>query len=145
MTLPAWTSSSATDGTAGGRNFPLPPTGGKTSAVSLLSSWKYDNTGNDLGTAWTAPGFDDSAWSTGNAAFSFGGGSMFEDAPPPITSQGYWTVKRWTNDADSLVSTSKTYTHKVDFNRLAAATAAGHQWRHFRQASDSCRSHPHWH
>ena len=101
----AWTSSSSVGGTPGGRNFPLPPAGGKTAAVSLLDSWKYDNSGNDLGTGWTAPGFDDSAWSTGNAAFSFGGGAMFEDSPlePEIT--GVWSADKWTGDADSQIST----------------------------------------
>lgn len=118
----AWTSSSSVGGTPGGRNFPLPPAGGKTAAVSLLSSWKYDNSGNDLGTAWTAPGFDDSAWSTGNAAFSFGGGSMFEDAPPEPEITGVWSADKWTGDADSQISTSKTYTHKVDFGKVGSFT-----------------------
>jgi hypothetical protein len=120
----SWTESAQVGGTPGARNFPLPAAGGKTTAFTMLSSWKYDTSGGDLGTAWSAPGFDDSAWSTGNAAFAFGNGSMYEDPPPAATGQGYWTVKRWTNDADSLVSTSKTYTHKVDFNRLSTATAA---------------------
>lgn len=33
------------------------------------SSWRYDNSGVDQGTAWRAPGFSDSAWSTGVGLF----------------------------------------------------------------------------
>ncbi len=117
-----WTSSSAVGGTPGARNFPLPPTGGKTAAVSLLSSWKYDNSGSDLGTAWTAPGFDDSTWSTANAAFTFGGGTMYEDAPAGTQITGVWSMDRWTGDADSQISSSKTYTHKVDCGKLGSFT-----------------------
>jgi hypothetical protein len=41
-----------------------------TLAVSLLSitnEWRYDQSGNDLGTAWRGTGFDDSAWAQGAA------------------------------------------------------------------------------
>jgi len=36
------------------------------------STWKYDESGADLGTAWKEPGFDDSAWKTGPAPLGFG-------------------------------------------------------------------------
>jgi lysophospholipase L1-like esterase len=35
-------------------------------------SWKYSDAGDDLGTSWTQPGYDDTAWSTGNARFGYG-------------------------------------------------------------------------
>jgi len=38
--------------------------------VQLTNTWKYDESGTDLGTAWTALGFDDSAWLSGNAALA---------------------------------------------------------------------------
>ena len=34
-----------------------------------IQSWRYDQSGTDLGTGWTAGGFDDSAWLTGLAPF----------------------------------------------------------------------------
>lgn len=118
-----WTASTVVGGSPGARNFPPPPAGGKTAAISLLSSWKYNNSGSDLGSAWKASSFDDSAWSTSNAAFSFGGGSMFEDAPPEPAITGAWSADKWTGDADSQVSTSKTYTHKVDLGKVGAFTS----------------------
>jgi lysophospholipase L1-like esterase len=35
-------------------------------------SWKYSDTGEDLGANWTQPGYDDSAWNTGTARFGYG-------------------------------------------------------------------------
>ncbi len=117
-----WTASSTVGGTPGTRNFPLPAAGGKTAAVSLLSSWKYDTSGADLGSGWSAAAFNDAAWSTGNGAFSYGGGTMFEDPPPSTQGNGYWGVDRWTGDADSQLSTSKTYSFKVDLGKITTAT-----------------------
>jgi lysophospholipase L1-like esterase len=34
--------------------------------------WKYADTGVDLGSAWTQPGYDDSAWSSGPARLGYG-------------------------------------------------------------------------
>ena len=34
-----------------------------------IQTWRYDQSGTDLGTGWTATGFDDSAWLTGLAPF----------------------------------------------------------------------------
>ena len=45
--------------------------------VSLVSTgavWKYDDTGTDLGTAWRAPGFDDSSWASGPSQLGYGDG-----------------------------------------------------------------------
>ncbi|MCB1098537.1 MAG: lamin tail domain-containing protein [Verrucomicrobiae bacterium] len=44
--------------------------------VSLIargSSWKYDDSGVDLGTAWRANAYDDSAWQQGGAPLGYGG------------------------------------------------------------------------
>jgi lysophospholipase L1-like esterase len=35
-------------------------------------SWRYSDTGVDLGTNWTQPGYDDTAWNTSNARFGYG-------------------------------------------------------------------------
>ena len=44
------------------------------SLVSPQTPWKYLSDGSDQGTAWTAPGFDDSTWSTGDAELGYGDG-----------------------------------------------------------------------
>ncbi len=36
-------------------------------AIDDVTSWKYDRSGQDLGTAWSAPAFDDAAWPSGKA------------------------------------------------------------------------------
>lgn len=38
------------------------------------SNWRYLDTGENLGTAWVAPGFDDSGWASGLAQLGFGDG-----------------------------------------------------------------------
>jgi hypothetical protein len=38
------------------------------------SVWKYLDDGSDQGTAWRAPGFDDSAWASGPAQLGYGDG-----------------------------------------------------------------------
>ncbi len=37
-------------------------------------SWRYDDSGSDLGTGWRAADFDDAGWSVGNASLGFGEG-----------------------------------------------------------------------
>lgn len=39
------------------------------------SSWKYDASGNDLGSAWREPAFDDSSWASGPAKLGYGDGN----------------------------------------------------------------------
>ena len=45
-------------------------------AVRLTNSWRYDDSGSDLGTAWRAPGYNDAAWPVGSALFSVNAGSL---------------------------------------------------------------------
>lgn len=42
--------------------------------VPAGTSWKYRDNGNDLGSTWREPAFDDSAWSSGVAQFGYGDG-----------------------------------------------------------------------
>ena len=42
--------------------------------VSLGSDWKFLDSGEDMGTAWQSPSFDDSNWSYGNAELGYGDG-----------------------------------------------------------------------
>lgn len=55
-------------------NAPNPGSGGEISVtnitiglLNLTNTWRYEASGTDLGTAWRAPGFDDSGWQTGPA------------------------------------------------------------------------------
>jgi hypothetical protein len=38
------------------------------------SSWKYNDTGTDLGTAWRNPAYNDAAWASGLAELGYGDG-----------------------------------------------------------------------
>jgi hypothetical protein len=39
--------------------------------LSVTNDWRYQALGDDLGTAWRFPGYDDSSWSNGVALFGF--------------------------------------------------------------------------
>ena len=41
--------------------------------IAANSTWKYNDTGADLGTAWRAIGYNDSAWASGPGALGYGG------------------------------------------------------------------------
>ncbi len=45
-----------------------------TSMVPKLSTWKYNDTGVDQGTAWRAAAFDDAAWAAGPGMLGYGNG-----------------------------------------------------------------------
>lgn len=42
-------------------------------AVAYGATWSYVDTGTDLGTGWTANGFDDAGWATGAGTLGWGG------------------------------------------------------------------------
>ena len=73
-----WTVSAQVGGTPGAANFTAALlTGARTDLVPVTATWKYDDTGIDLGAAWRAPAYDDSAWPEGAGLF------FFEAAPLP--------------------------------------------------------------
>ncbi len=47
---------------------------GQTTLFNYNSNWKYLDNGSNQGTAWTAVGFDDSAWASGNGQLGYGDG-----------------------------------------------------------------------
>ena len=65
-----WTSSTFPNGTPGA---PRPGEGDQPTTTTRVSEttavWSYDQEGNDLGTAWREPDYDDSAWPQGPGVF----------------------------------------------------------------------------
>jgi type 1 glutamine amidotransferase len=53
---------------------PRAPGPNSTTLVPAGSNWRYLDNGSDQGSAWRAPGFNDSAWSSGLAQFGYGDG-----------------------------------------------------------------------
>jgi lysophospholipase L1-like esterase len=43
-----------------------------TALISAGATWSYSDTGTDLGTIWTQPSYDDSAWAAAPARFGYG-------------------------------------------------------------------------
>ncbi len=73
-----WVLSLQPGGTPGVANFVTTVfTGAQTNVIALASTWRFHDGGVDLGAAWRAPGFDDSAWASGAALF------YYEDAALP--------------------------------------------------------------
>ncbi len=64
--------------------------------LSLNGAWRYDQSGADLGTAWRAPGYNDSAWSNGVSVLALETGGV---VPATIN-----TVLRRTNAAGAFVT-----------------------------------------
>ncbi len=68
-----WTVSALLGGTPGRRNFALKPFESiSTTPLLLNGTWKFDASGDDLGSAWRDPGFDDGSWSAGSGLFQAG-------------------------------------------------------------------------
>jgi hypothetical protein len=51
-----------------------PPPPGTNTLIASNSVWKYLDNGTDQGTAWRAPGFDDSVWASGPGQLGYGDG-----------------------------------------------------------------------
>ena len=116
----SWTSSAQVGGTPGTENFPPPPPPVSTRPVARDTTWKYTPTAPAAN--WNTAGFDDTTWSSGQAGLHFGNPALYMDGPP-VVAGGIWTVKPWTNDATSDISSGKSYTHKIGLNRAGAYTA----------------------
>jgi Lamin Tail Domain/CotH kinase protein len=116
----SWTSSDQLGGTPGAVNFPPPPPPVKTRPVARDAAWKYTQT--VPAADWNTAAYDDSAWAGGQAGLHFGNPQIYMDSPP-VVQGGIWTVKPWTNDATSEISTAKSYTHKIGLNRATTYAA----------------------
>ena len=47
-----------------------------TSVFGFDETWSYEDSGNDLGTAWRSSSFNDSSWDSGNGDFGYGNGGQ---------------------------------------------------------------------
>src|SRR4030095_14907171 len=61
-------------------------------------------------------------WSSGPAGLHFGNPTIYMDGPVLIPG-GAWVVEQWTGDANSGVSSAKSYTHKIGLNRAGGYRA----------------------
>jgi len=69
-----WTASGQIGGSPGVANFTTAPlTGARTNLLPVTATWRYQDNGSDLGSAWRLPGYDDSSWATGAGLFFAGG------------------------------------------------------------------------
>ena len=77
--------------------------------VSLISTgavWKYLDNGTDQGTAWQAPGFNDSTWASGPAQLGYGDGdeaTILNFGPDPNNKYVTSYFRRSFNVADPTV------------------------------------------
>ncbi len=76
--------------------------------ISFTNTWRYNQAGTDLGTAWRNPGYNDAAWPTGRALL------YNETSPMPVPTntlltlgpQTYYFRAKFTNDLPSATITS---------------------------------------
>ncbi|MBN1674756.1 MAG: lamin tail domain-containing protein [Kiritimatiellae bacterium] len=71
-----WTASLGAGGTPGARNSRV--------LLSERSGWRYHDLGADLGTAWRAASYDDSAWADGNAPLGYADPGGYTDLDTEI-------------------------------------------------------------
>ncbi len=80
-----WTVSAMAGGTPGRRNFsPTSVEVTTTNVVVLSSTWRFDASGADRGTAWRQTGFDDSEWASGEGPFQSGSVTPPFGDPEPV-------------------------------------------------------------
>lgn len=96
-----WVASSGA-GSPGLANGAVTPPGDQ-AVVDYGQSWKYLSTSADQGTAWRAPGYDDSAWAAGNGGLGFNNAqaTVIPSATGRIT---YYFRKSFTVTAGSPVT-----------------------------------------
>ena len=71
--------------------------------------WKYSDTGEDLGTNWSQPGYDDSAWASGTARLGYGDPTVFTTVsygPDPNNRYVTTYFRRWFVVPDGVAFTN---------------------------------------
>ena len=120
-----WISSAQIGGTPGAENFPVfDATPDHSTLIHLDSTWRYDDSGTDLGTGWRNPSFNDTSWNQGPGLFAAGDIQIVPTDPvapvhtnePPILIQnpsfesntnpgvGYGGVSGWTTQGGTGIN-----------------------------------------
>jgi hypothetical protein len=97
----------------GSRPDPGPGDGGPAAGAALVnpgSTWRFDDTGADLGNTWSQPAFDDSGWATGEGPFGFGSDGLATQWTPGFVT--YYA--RTTFEFDGATPPSLTLDLKAD-------------------------------
>ncbi len=114
------------DGTSGFLSFNQPTPGGgnpgqtiiitpvTTTLVPMTQTWRMEASGTDLGTAWRANNYNDSAWSSGAALFYNFDGTGTQNPPIPAN-----TVVPFTNPKQTTVYFRSTFNYTGPTNGLA--------------------------
>jgi hypothetical protein len=102
--------------TPGGPNAcpfePPPPV--TVNLITISNTWRYDDSGVDLGTNWITPTYDDSGWPTGPALLGFDTATLPEPFRTPLT----------------LASGKMTFYFRTQFNVVSNLTPAALQITH---------------
>jgi len=100
----------------GAANFcpSTPQSLGDTRLIPFDHPWKYNDSGNDLGTEWTAPDFDDSQWPSGPGLL----GCEDEPLPEPLRTEF--------GDIDGKVTFYFRTTFEVDPDNIPSAARITH-------------------
>lgn len=77
---------------------PPPPAGAVSTYIAENSTWKYNDTGANLGTGWRATDFNDTAWKSGAAEIGYGE----NDEKTKITAGRYTYYLRQSFDAGNI-------------------------------------------
>ena len=85
-------------------NDPVSAVTSNVTVVPITGSWRYNDTGTDLGAAWREPGYNDSAWPSGAGLFAYNAGVL----PAPIVT--------------TLAAERATYYFRTSFN-VSGATS----------------------
>lgn len=83
---------------------------------AMSGSWRYNDDGSDLGTAWKTLAYNDSAWSVGQALLGAKDGTVPTGLPEPLRT----TLSISNNDGSARVFT---YYFRTYFNAIAANSA----------------------
>jgi len=88
--------------------------------VDLGSSWRYEQSGHDLGTTWSAPGFDDSAWPSGLGLLGF------ETTPQEYPEPFRTTLNITTNGVTTLTYYFRTHLQFTNSGAIVGASVTGY-------------------
>ncbi|MCA9248424.1 MAG: lamin tail domain-containing protein, partial [Planctomycetales bacterium] len=85
------------------------------------TSWRYDDSGDDLGVAWREAGFDDSAFATGSSLFGFGAPVDYSSLVLADSPVSYWNFDE--SDSGAQTAVDQTGDNHGVFGGAAGRTA----------------------